>query len=75
VADKADKRASERELRGWQGYRSEDFDPAGMTQEELREIVVRLRTDTRSASATLRKEDLELCAEFQRKRAEARGGR
>jgi hypothetical protein len=33
---------SERELRGRQGNRSEDFDPAGMTQEELIEIVVRL---------------------------------
>ena len=49
MADKADKRASERELRGWQGYRSEDFDPAGMTQEELIETVVRFTGRPREA--------------------------
>jgi hypothetical protein len=74
LADKADKRVSERGLRGRQGNRSEDFDPAGMTQEELIETVVRLPDGREKRFGDFTQEDLELCAEFQRKRAEARGG-
>ena len=53
----------------------EDFDPAGMTQEELIETVVRLPDGREKRFGDFTQEDLELCAEFQRKRAEVRGGR
>ena len=46
-----------------------------MTQEELKEADVRLPNGREERFGDFTQEDLELCAEFQRKRAEARGGR
>ena len=65
VADKADKRLSEGDYVDDKAIDLEDFEPAGMTQEELyRNRRGGYRTDVRSASVTLRKKTSSFARNF-----------